>query len=245
MSGATTKPAYWGLDALRASRDERREYQEKTAPARDRWIQKNRYYYGRVKRLLRYIIEPGKRVLEIRCQTGHLLDAVEPAYGVGVEISQTMVDLAQKSFPSLRFQCADPENLELNEKFDYVVFSHLFDTVDILGALERMHRVSTPETRLVIHTYNHFWQPVLELASKMGLRAPFVEPNWLTEADVRGFLELAGFDVLRTHRILLLPKNIPLVSWFCNEVLAALPGLRKLCLVKMIVARPRPVPKRP
>jgi len=238
---APTKPVYWGLEALGASRAARRQYQEQHTAKRNRWIRNNAYYYGRIKRLLRYIVEPGKRVLEIRCETGHLLDAVEPAYGVGVEISQAMVDLAQKSFPELRFVRADAESLELDETFDYVVFSHLYDTVDVLAALERMHRVSRPETRIVIHTYNHLWQPVLEVASKLGLRSPCVEPNWLTEQDVREFLELAGFEVLRTHRILLFPKWVPVVSWLMNEVLAALPGLRRLAMIKIIVARRKPV----
>jgi len=245
MSETPAKPACWGLEALHAEREARRRFQEQHTPNRGRGIEANRYYYGRIKRLLRYIIEPGKRVIEIRCQTGHLLSAVEPAYGVGVEISDPMVELAQTSFPQLHFLRADPEDLDLDETFDYVVFSHLFDTVDVLGALQRMRRISTQDTRVVIHTYNHLWQPLLELASKLGLRSKFVEPNWLTEQDVRGFLELAGFEVLRTHRILLCPKWIPLFSWFCNEVLAALPGLRRLAMVKMVVARPKPAPRNP
>ena len=56
---------------------------------------KNSYYYDRLKRLLRFIVEPGKRVLEIRYQTGHLLAAVEPAYGVGVDISERLVQIAR------------------------------------------------------------------------------------------------------------------------------------------------------
>jgi SAM-dependent methyltransferase len=243
MSGTVSKPIYWGIDALRASREERRHLQEEHAAKRDRWIHANRYYYDSIKRLLRYIIEPGRSVLEIRCQTGHLLNAVKPSRGVGVEISKTIVELARKNFPALHFFSADPEDLDLDEQFDYVLLSYLFDTVDILGTLERVKGVSKAETRVVVHAYNHLWQPVLEIASKLGLGSPVIEPNWLTEQDIYGFLELAGFEVLRTHRIVLLPKWVPFLSWFCNEVLAALPGLRKLCLVKMIVARPKPVPK--
>ena len=66
----------WGLEALRLSRDARRKQLEENAPQRDCSIQRNRYYYDAVKRLLRYIVEPGKRVLEVRCATGHLLDRI-------------------------------------------------------------------------------------------------------------------------------------------------------------------------
>ena len=78
----------WGIEALRLSRETRQKQLEENAQYRERSIQRNRYYYDAVKRLLRYIVEPGKRVLEVPCATGHLLDAVKPSYGVGVEISE-------------------------------------------------------------------------------------------------------------------------------------------------------------
>lgn len=235
----------WGLEVLRRSREARRRHEDQAAAGRDSWIRSNRYYYDRLRRLLKYIVEPGKRVLEIRCQTGHLLNAVEPSEGIGVEISERMVEIARKNFPELRFARAEPEELDLNETFDYVLFSHVFDTVDILGALARARQHCHEGSRLVVVNYNHLWQPVLELASKLGLRAPFVEPNWVSEDDVRGFLNLAGFRPLRTHRILLLPKWIPLVSSLLNDLLARLPGLRRLCLMQVMVARPAVAPKKP
>ena len=106
----------WGLAALESTRQARRELQDSIALKRDRWIERNRYYYGRIKRLLRFIIEPKKRVLEVRCQTGGLLASVEPSFGVGVEISQGLADVARKDHPDLNFVCADPEDLELGEK---------------------------------------------------------------------------------------------------------------------------------
>src|SRR5579862_5912000 len=115
----TTVSQPWGLEALRASRDARRLHQDQYAANRDRWIQSNRYFYDRFKRLLRFIVEPSKRVLEIRCQTGHLLASVEPSYGVGVEISSRLTEVAQGNYPHLRFLTSDPEELQLDETFDY------------------------------------------------------------------------------------------------------------------------------
>lgn len=231
----------WGLAALQSSRQARRELQDSIALKRDKWIKRNRYYYGCIKRMLRFIIEPNKRVLEVRCQTGGLLAAVEPSFGVGVEISQKLVDVAQKDHPDLQFVRADPEDVALDEKFDYVIVGYIFDTVDILAALERVNAHCTESTRVVIINYNHLWEPVLELASAMGLRSPYIEPNWVSAEDVNGFLALSGFIPLRTHRILLFPKYIPLISAFLNEFVAKLPGLRRLCMIQMIVARPKPV----
>ena len=233
----------WGPEALEQVRQQRRKQQDAIAEHRDDWIRSNRYYYDRLKRLLRFIVERSQRVLEVRCQTGHLLAAVEPARGVGVEIGQAMVECARRSYPELHFVQSDPEKLDLGEKFDYILFSNIFDTVDILRAFVQIRRHCEPPTRLVVINYNQLWQPILELASKLGLRSRFVEPNWVSEYDVHGFLNLAGFRVIRTHRLILFPRWIPLVSDLLNDYVAKLPGFRRLCMMQVLVARLQPEPE--
>ena len=233
----------WGPDALDDVRDARRKHQEATAAHRGKWIRSNRYFYEHLERALQFVVEPGKRVLDVRCETGHLLAAVRPSYGVGVEISDAMVGCARLQHPDLHFVKSDPEALELNETFDYILFNHIFDTVDILRALERVRRHCTPETRIVVINYNHFWEPILEFASKIGLRSQFVEPNWVSENDIRGFLKLAGFRPVRKYRSILFPKWIPGFSELMNRFVAKLPGLRGLCMMQVMVARPFAEPK--
>jgi len=234
----------WGTEALRISREARRQLLDENAHQRTKSIQRNRYYHESLKRLLRYIVEPGKRVLEIRCATEHLLDALKPSYGVGVEISDKMIEIAGAQYPWLHFLRSDPETLELNDQFDYILFSHIFDTVDLLGTLERMRKCCHRNTRLIVYTYNYLWQSIMEWASRSGLRMASVEPNWVSEHDVNCFLDLAGYERVRTYRRILLPKWIPLLSYLFNDLLAFLPGLRRLCLVQVTVARPKPVPRR-
>ncbi len=234
----------WGVGALRSSREARKLLQDDIAPRRDRWIERNRYYYDHIKRMLRYIVEPNKRVLELRCQTGTLLASVKPSYGVGVEISDKLVAIAQANHPNLRFVCADPEDLALGEKFDYIIVNQLFDTVDILSAMDRVKAHCTPDTRVLVVNYNQLWEPVLKVASATGLRSPCIEPNWVSDQDVRGFLNLSGLRPLRTHHILLFPKYIPLISSFLNDFIAKFPGWRRLCLIQVIVARPQPVARK-
>jgi len=236
--------ASWGPDALRDVRAARRAQQEGIASRREEYVRKNKYFYERLKRTLRYIIEPGKRVLELRCETGHLLAAVEPGYGVGVEISDAMVEVARQGHPTLRFVKSELEDLELSETFDYVIFSHIFDTVDILKTFERIRRHCTADTQIIVVNYNQFWEPLLNFASKIGLRAKFVEPNWVSENDVRGFLKLAGLRPVRKYRQMLLPKWIPLVSNFMNGFIGRLPGVRRLCLMQIMVAQPMREPIR-
>lgn len=235
---------HWGPSALDQMREARRQHQDAVAGRRDEWIRSNHYFYDRMKRLLRFIVEPNKRVLEIRSETGQYLDSVKPAHGVGVEIGETMVACARQQFPGLQFVQSDPEDLHLNETFDYVLFNHIFDTVDILRAFGRIRQHCTAHTQIVIINYNQLWQPILQLATKVGLRSRFVEPNWVSENDIRNFLKLAGFRPVRKHCLMLFPKKVPILSVLMNDCLARLPGLRRLCLMQVIVARPISEPKR-
>ena len=122
------------------------------------------------------------------------------------------------------------------------MLSHVFNTVDVLQTFEGIRKHCTDATRVLVINYNPLWQELLELAGKIGLRAPFLEPNWVAEQDVYGFLRLAGFRPLHTHRILLCPKAIPIVSTLLNDFIGRLPGFRHLCMMQVIVARPTPSP---
>lgn len=227
-----------GLEALNRMREARRAFQDANAESREKWIRSNRYFYGRLQNLLKFVVGTGKRVLEIRCLTGDALAGLQPSYGVGVEIGKALVDKASQKHPGFRFVQNDPEFLDLGEKFDCVVFNHVFDTVDVLAAFERMRAHCEDRGLFVIINYNALWQPIVGLASRIGLRSRFVEPNWVNADDIRGFLKLAGFRLVRQHRLLLLPKWIPLLSFFMNDFAARLPLFRRLCLMQVIVARP-------
>jgi SAM-dependent methyltransferase len=81
------------------------------APALDRWRSRNHYYYRDLSLLHQFLIPPGARVLEIGCGTGDLLSATQPSLGVGIDLSPTTVNIAQKKHPQLHFYCADAETL--------------------------------------------------------------------------------------------------------------------------------------
>lgn len=237
-------PENWGPAALDQVRKARRLHQSTIAGRRYEWIRSNSYFYDHLKRAIQFVVEPNKRVLEVRCETGELLASVAPSYGVGVEISDAMSEAARVRHPDLHFVTSDIESLDLGETFDYILFNHIFDTVDILRALERIRRHCAPHTQIIVINYNYLWQSILDFASKLGLRSKFVEPNWVSENDIRGFLKLAGFRPVRKHRFLLFPKYIPLLSSALNKFFARLPGLRRLCMMQIMVARPFSEPKR-
>ncbi len=227
----------WGVEALNERNRRNQAHQASIAGTRAIWIRENRYYYGSLVRLLRFLTEPGKRVLNIRCQTGLLLAALRPVRGVGIEISNEMVSVARTCTPDFEYHLSFPENFRPAEKFDYILFDGIGDTVDVQKALLALKPGCERSTRLFIYTYNHFWQPLISLAQRLKLKVPQTEQNWLSEQDIRGLLELSGYEWLKTYRALLFPKYIPLLSEFLNRFLAKLPLLNRLCLIEVLVAR--------
>ncbi len=106
---------------LQAERADLVNYFDSLAATRDRWIEKNWYYHQEIARTLSFSIPPGSSVLEIGCSTGHLLNALKPGRGLGIDISPAMVEIARGKYPHLEFRVDDVEDLKTDEKFDYVV----------------------------------------------------------------------------------------------------------------------------
>ena len=232
----------WGPRALQLQNERNRQHQAAFASARAKWIQRNKYYYRCLKRLLRHLVEPGKRVLNIRCQTGFLLDALQPSYGVGVEISPEMVAVAQAAHPQFTYYEAFPEDFVSKEKFDYILLCDVGDIADVQKTLLRLQTSCQRHTRLLIYTYNDLWEPLIALAQRLRLKIPQTEQNWLSEQDLIGLLTLSGFEWLKTYRSALFPKYVPLLSAFMNRVVAKLPFVGRLCMIEVLVARTIPKP---
>src|SRR5436305_15073795 len=76
---------------------------DRLAPERDAWIERNRFYHEEDERFLRFLVGPDQRVLDLGCGTGHLLDALNPRRGVGVDFSSAMIDEARRRRPHLEY----------------------------------------------------------------------------------------------------------------------------------------------
>jgi SAM-dependent methyltransferase len=210
------------------------------APSEQHWRRRNRTYYRLVERICRFLIPPGGKVLEIGCGSGDLLAALEPADGVGVDVSGEMVELARSRHPSLRFDHAAGERLDLGETYDFVVLGDLLPYVhDLLELFARVAEHSHAGTRVVIHSYSRAWKPLIRLAEILRLKPPKPLRNWVSPEDVRNLLDLADFEVVTLTRRILMPKSFPLLSFVLNGLLANLWPFNHLCLTYWIVARPR------
>jgi SAM-dependent methyltransferase len=223
-------------------KNEFREYTESTL---DQWDNRNSFnaaYREDDRKFMRFLIPPGKRVLELGCGRGDLLAALEPAYGVGVDFGAKAIARARELYPKLHFVMGDVEDpvtlAPIEGPFDYIVIA---DTIgmfeDIDGTLRLVHHLCAPSTRIIISYYSHLWEPVLKFAEFLRLRRK--RPvNFIATADFHNLLDLADFEVISQEQRQLIPFHWLGIGTFVNRYIAPLPGIRQLCLRTYIVGRP-------
>jgi ubiquinone/menaquinone biosynthesis C-methylase UbiE len=221
------------------TKNERRRFFDSVAKEREKWRKKGAYYHKELEKYLRFLVPSGSSVVEIGCGTGELLASLDPSRGLGVDLSPQMVEIAREKFPDLEFEVGDLEDLHIDEKFDYVVIVETIGHVDdIQLAFKELHKVCSPETRVVIVYYNYLWEPVLKFSEFAGFRMKHLLEHWLPLEDIENLMYLNDFEVVRKGYRFLLPVYIPFVSAFFNKFLANMPFFRKLSLLEVLVARP-------
>jgi len=108
---------------------------------------------------------------------------------------------------------------------------------NIQDFLEQLRGTCTNATRLVVVYYSQVWRPLLQLATKLGLRSRTPESNWLAPEDVRNLLFLSGYETVLDECRILCPVYIPLVSRLLNRWISPLPFFRLFCVVHIHIAR--------
>jgi SAM-dependent methyltransferase len=221
------------------TKTERIKYFNSVACERAKWRKRGAYYYRELEKYLRFLIPPDSSVLEIGCGTGETLAALNTVRGLGIDISPDMIEIAKKRFSHIEFEVGDFEDLQVEEKFDYILIVETIGHVDdIQLAFSKLSKVCKPETRIIIVYYNYLWEPVLKFAEASGLRMKSPLQHWLPLEDISNLLYLNDFEVVRKGYRSLLPVYIPLVSAFLNKFVANMPVFSKLSLNQIIIARP-------
>ena len=220
-----------------------REQADKLAKNRDQWVKKNSYFYNNDQSYMKFLVGKNAKVLELGCGTGHLLSALNPSHGVGVDLSSNMISIAKSKHPELEFIQGDMEDesliSSLQGSFDFIILSDAIGYLDDCEKMfEQLHHLCTQDTRLIISYYSWRWQPILTLGEKIGLKMPSVEMNWLSSEDTVGFLHLADFELVKREWRQLVPRSLFGIGSFVNRFIGTLPLIRRLSLRNYIVARP-------
>ena len=108
---------------------------------------------------MRFLIPPGKRVLELGCGRGDLLAALEPSYGVGVDFSPKAIAARRTArYPQLHFVLGDVEDratlAAIQGPFDYIVIADtigMFEDIDeTFRLIHRLVRALHADHRLLL-----------------------------------------------------------------------------------------------
>ena len=245
MSAISTRAADPILAEVRAFYESHHEGLERSR-------RRHRYYYDRLTRILRVRVPPGERVLDLGCGAGHLLAALEPSRGVGIDVSAPAIRAARERYGSERLSflegdAADPELLaQAGGPFDTILLVNVVTHVtDVQALLEALHAMSHARTRVLIYSYSRLWQPLLRLAELVGMKYRQPPEAWLPPEEIKAMLALADFEIVRDDAHLVCPLGIPFVADLLNRYLGRLPLVDAFSLMFGIIARPEPVRSAP
>ncbi|MEW6556595.1 MAG: glycosyltransferase [Elusimicrobiota bacterium] len=213
-------------------------YFNQSAKTRNYWRKRNWYYHKELERFFSFIIPENSSVLEIGCGTGDLLANLKPKNGTGIDISEQMIKIAKEKYSYLEFYVDDIENLTIDKKFDYLILQDLIGHLsDVWLAFRNLKKVTTSQTRVIITYYNHFWEPIIFFAEKIGLKMKQPYQNWLSIEDIENLLYLNHYEVIKKGYRFLFPIYIPIISNIINKYTAKLPIIKKFCLVGFVIAK--------
>lgn len=232
--------------AAQRYRQERELYWDEFADSlavqsRDNWQRIRGYYQQRLAEIYKHLVPPRMRVLELGCGHGDLLAALEPSRGVGIDLSEKMLDLARERYPDFQFFHGDAHDALPSEKFDFIIVSDLLnDLRDVQRVLELVAQCSLPSTRIVLNAYSRLWQGPRWIARMMGAGKLQLDQNWLSRKDLENLLYLSGFETIRASSEVLWPVKTPGFDTLCNRYLVKIAPFRWFALTNFIVARPQP-----
>jgi hypothetical protein len=204
------------------------------------WIKRNPYFYRQLIKTIGFIIPEGSKVLHIRSSIGYILDKLKPSFGLGIESSGKQTDWAKKHYGHSNFQEQYAEDLDVDDTFEHILFSSPEDIVDIGASLQAVKKNCTRSTRVIFTYYNYGWHGLVRLAEWLHLKLPQKMHNWVAPGDIDNLLTINGYEQIYHKKFILIPYQVPILSYVLNRFVARLPVLRHLCMMNITVARLQP-----
>ncbi len=204
---------------------------------------KNRFKYYRKDNIkyFNYFLLDTNSILEVGCGIGDTLNELKGDRKKGIDFSPNMIKQAKSNYPDIEFELADASNFKEEEKYDVIILSNVIGCFEnVSDVLNNISNCCHQNTKVFINHYNRLWQPLINFAEFIRIKKKSPEQNWLSQHDIKNLLFLSGFDSFRDNTRLLIPFNIPLISFIFNKFFAKLPLLHHMCLSQYVFAKPFP-----
>ena len=201
--------------------------------------------------------QPGERILDLGCGTGHLTAEIAKsgARVVGVDNSSEMVSIAAANFPDLDFKVADARDLPFEREFDAVFSNAVLHWIkEAEKALDSITASLKPGGRIVAEMGGRGNIEKVVTALRRSLKANIGHPRlevdpWYfpTIGEYSRLLEKRGFEVsFATH----FSRPTPLqegedglrgwIRMFCSDFLAGLEADTENKVLTMVEEELRP-----
>ncbi len=218
-----------------------KEYFDEIAIDRVKYRKRRSYYWKSITKYINYFLTEDKSVLEIGCGTGELIGKIKGKERVGIDFSESMIKKAKKQFSGIEFKCMEAENLEFEKKFDVIILSNVIGYLnDVQKVFDELYKLSHSGTKIIITYYNFLWEPIIKLAEFFRIKKKTPRQNWLSNYDIENLLNLSGFEVFRRNKRMLIPINIPIISFLFNRFIGVLPFFNVFTLNQFVFARKTP-----
>ena len=191
----------------------------------------NSYYRKKILNYLNYFSHPEISVLEVGCIDGYLISAIQGNKRTGICFTENELKQCKKNYPNIHFILQEPDKIQIREQYDLIILQHSIARVrDVQTMLDLLKNVCHSQTKVIIGHYNHFWEPILRFGEFIGIKKKTPLANTLNASDIKNILFLSNFDVYKQTKQLIIPINIPVISYITNRFLSHLPIIHQLQL---------------